>query len=468
MVDLILRVHGTGAGDDVIPPGQRFGPDEFQQQPGDGPVIVPEDDAAVGQSLHGALVKDHPLGGDGREQTQLLAGGAVVRAPGQHPGAEPLDITADFFKVGTAGLGPAAVQQQTPGGGYISRGPGPQLRVAPEQGFDFLAVGSQGLGPDGVIEADNNLVGPRGVRFQYMGRGGVHDGGPLPQKHHPVQTVRVAGAVHPLNGLALLLGLLGQLLHQGGFAAAWPAFDEIHLHPRLPPQGLKIAFEPGGCGGTEEEINGFARGLHHERTPRFCYKAMQKRGGLCFLHGSVSVLAHLPDLLPQGQEIRKGVRFILLLAEQGGGVERAHEPDAAFFNKGAVLFGHGEIRPDHPLGGNAAQADHDLGLQDAELFPQPGHTGLALGRERVAVLGRAALDDVGDVAVLVPVQVDGKQVFIQQLAAAAHKRQALLILALAGTLAHKQHFGRGYALPEHHVGAGGMQRATGAGEALGA
>ncbi len=89
------------------------------------------------------------------------------------------------------------------------------------------------------------------------------------------------------------------------------------------------------------------------------------------------VLAHLPVyLLPQGQEIRKGVRFILLLAEQGGGVERAHEPDAAFFNKGAVLFGHGEIRPDHPLGGNAAQADHDLGLQDAELLPQPGHTGL--------------------------------------------------------------------------------------------
>ena len=62
----------------------------------------------------------------------------------------------------------------------------------------------------------------------------------------------------------------------------------------------------------------------------------------------------------------------------------------------------------------------------------------------------------------------GKSTLMKQLAAAAHKRQALLILALAGTLAHKQHFGRGYALPEHHVGAGGVQRATGAGEALGA
>ncbi len=76
-----------------------------------------------------------------------------------------------------------------------------------------------------------------------------------------------------------------------------------------------------------------------------------------------------------------------------------------------------------------------------ELFPEPGHTGFALGGQRVAVLGRAALDDVGDVAVFASVQIDGKQVFVQQLAAAAHKGQALLVLALAGAFAHEQHLG---------------------------
>ena len=42
---------------------------------------------------------------------------------------------------------------------------------------------------------------------------------------------------------------------------------------------------------------------------------------------------------------------------------------------------------------------------------------------------------------------------VQQLAAAAHKGQALLVLAGAGTFAYKQHLGIGHALAEHHVGA---------------
>ena len=35
-----------------------------------------------------------------------------------------------------------------------------------------------------------------------------------------------------------------------------------------------------------------------------------------------------------------------------------------------VLPGDGKIRFDHPLGGDAAQAHHDLRLQQAELLPQ--------------------------------------------------------------------------------------------------
>ena len=145
-------------------------------------------------------------------------------------------------------------------------------------------------------------------------------------------------------------------------------------------------------------------------------------------------------------------------------MEGAHEQDAALLDELPMLLCHRKVRADHPLRGNAAQTDHDLWPQQTELFPQPGHAGLALGRQRVPVLGRAAFDDVGNIAVPAAVQIDGEQISIQQLAAAAHKRQALLILALAGAFAYKQYFGIFNTLTEHHVGAGLAQLAACAGQ----
>ena len=138
------------------------------------------------------------------------------------------------------------------------------------------------------------------------------------------------------------------------------------------------------------------------------------KGDDTWAEGLIGMQTDFVDFIPQGHKIRKGGGFVLRLPEQGGGMEGAHEPYAVLLHKGAVFLGHGEIGADHPLRGDAAQADHDLWLQQLELFPEPGHTGLALGGQRVTVLGRAALDDVGNVAVFAPVQIDGKQVFVQQ------------------------------------------------------
>ena len=65
MVNFILRVHGAGAGDDVVAPRQRLGADELQQQAGDCPVVVPEEDAFVCQRLHRALIEHLAFGRDG-------------------------------------------------------------------------------------------------------------------------------------------------------------------------------------------------------------------------------------------------------------------------------------------------------------------------------------------------------------------------------------------------------------------
>ena len=146
---------------------------------------------------------------------------------------------------------------------------------------------------------------------------------------------------------------------------------------------------------------------------------------------------------------------------QGG-----HEPHAVLFLEQAVLLGHRDVRPDEPLGGDAPQAHHDLRPDDAELLPQPGQAGVPLFGQRVAVLRRAALDDVGDENVLVPRQVHRGEILVQQLAAAAHKGQALLVLVFAGAFADEHHFRRFGAGAEHHVGAGLTQAALAAGQTL--
>ena len=54
-------------------------------------------------------------------------------------------------------------------------------------------------------------------------------------------------------------------------------------------------------------------------------------------------------------------------------------------------------------------------------------------------MGRAALDDISDIAILLPVQIDDAQHLIQQPSRRSHKGFPLQILLLTGTLAHKHH-----------------------------
>ena len=272
MVYLVVGVHGAGAGDDVVAPGQRLGPDELEKQAGDGAVVVMEDHIPVGQRLYGAAVEDRPFRRDGRQQPQLFAGRGPLGQAGESPGAEPLDVAADFLEVGTARLSPAAVQQQAPGRCDIPRGPAAQGSVLGEEPLHLVGVGVEGVGVQCVVQAHHLLLCARGVRLHDMGCGGVHDGGALVEKDDAVQTVGVAGAVDALDRLPLLLGLDGQPLHQRRFAAARPAFDEIHLHPRFPPKRLKIALESGGGGGAQKEINRIAAYSIHTQTPHFCYR----------------------------------------------------------------------------------------------------------------------------------------------------------------------------------------------------
>ncbi|MNC84976.1 hypothetical protein D3C83_05460 [compost metagenome] len=124
--------------------------------------------------------------------------------------------------------------------------------------------------------------------------------------------------------------------------------------------------------------------------------------------------------------------------------------------------------------GNAGVARQQVGCRDlAQRDDQlrPYQVDLAveirLARQRlrllgIAVAGRPAFDDVGNVHVLSALQPDRRQHAVEQLAGLAHERLALRVLVRAGTLAHEQPVGVLVADAEHGLVALRVQRAIGA------
>ena len=89
---------------------------------------------------------------------------------------------------------------------------------------------------------------------------------------------------------------------------------------------------------------------------------------------------------------------------------------------------------------------------------QPADAGVLLHRERIAVVRRAALDDVGDIDVLA-LHADDRQHVVEQHARLADKGLALQVLVGAGALADEQHLGVMAADAEDDVCARLTQRA---------
>ena len=207
----------------MVAPRQGFGTDQLQQQAGHRAVVIPEHDELIRQCLCSALIKHFTLGGDGGKQAQLFAANAF-RAR-HHPGAQPFDITAHLVEIGAAGFGAAAVQQKAACRCNISCSAAAQQGVAGKQRLDLIGALVQLFCIDGVVQTHHHFVRTGSIRLHHMGCSGIHDSPVLPGQNHAVQTVRVAGTVDALRQFAALFGSTGKPLHQGGFAAARPAFD---------------------------------------------------------------------------------------------------------------------------------------------------------------------------------------------------------------------------------------------------
>src|SRR3990170_3251379 len=115
-----------------------------------------------------------------------------------------------------------------------------------------------------------------------------------------------------------------------------------------------------------------------------------------------------------------------------------------------------------PGQGVSPQADDDLRLYQLDLPLEVLAAGVDLPGERVAVVWRAALDDVGDEH-LVAAQADGGDQFVQEAAGGPDEGAGLLVLVEAGRLAHEQNVSVRRAFARDGASAGAAEVAVGAG-----
>ncbi len=121
----------------------------------------------------------------------------------------------------------------------------------------------------------------------------------------------------------------------------------------------------------------------------------------------------------------------------------------------------GDIGAQQVLRCDAPHRQHDLGFQQGDLLFQVGQAFRGFARRRIAIAGRPAFEDIGDVNLLAR-QTDRTQHGIQELTGPAHKGLTLAILIGARRFADNEPFRPLVAHAEHSLSARAAQRAAGA------
>ena len=143
-------------------------------------------------------------------------------------------------------------------------------------------------------------------------------------------------------------------------------------------------------------------------------------------------------------------RLAQLLGVQRGGrvVHREQRPLALHHQRPVDLA---DLRAGGEVGQRVAAERHDDPRgDDRQLLLEHGHPVRDLGLRGIAVLRGPRLDDVRDVDVAA-LETCLTQEFVQELPGAAHERAALLVLALARSLANEHHRGGLGAVAGHEV-----------------
>jgi hypothetical protein len=138
-----------------------------------------------------------------------------------------------------------------------------------------------------------------------------------------------------------------------------------------------------------------------------------------------------------------------LLVERGGGMKHRHDDAPADLLRLAV--NRADLRAWEELRHREAPQRHDhLGVDRGDLAIEVVGAGGHLLWQRVAVIRRAVLDDVGDEDRLA-IQSNCRQQLVEELSRRANERTSLLVLAIARRLADEHYLGVGAALARHRI-----------------
>ena len=176
-----------------------------------------------------------------------------------------------------------------------------------------------------------------------------------------------------------------------------------------------------------------------------------------FLQERADLLHVLPD-----------VTLAVGAAQQERGVKGRDERRAAVLERATAEPRDRILRLQQRLRGERPQRDDDLRPNAVDLLKEERLAGLDLVRLGIAVLGRPALDDVGDVDLVAP-KPDGLDDLREELARAPDERDALNVFVRAGRFADEHQIRRRVAHTEHDLPAAQLvQLATRAVADLGA
>ena len=143
--------------------------------------------------------------------------------------------------------------------------------------------------------------------------------------------------------------------------------------------------------------------------------------------------------------------------EGGGGVVHRHDGATTDLPRLAVNAADA-LAGDEFVERVAPQRNDHQGVYGGDLAVEVGIAGADLAGFRVAVVRRAALDDVGNEDLL-PAHADGAEQAFEELTGGANERPALLVFVEAGGFADEQQGAVGVALTGYGVRAALVQRA---------
>ena len=169
------------------------------------------------------------------------------------------------------------------------------------------------------------------------------------------------------------------------------------------------------------------------------------------------------DLIPQAHKIIECLRPLAEIPQKRRGMIDSGAPNTVYLHPLAMLSCDTVVGIDKLLGGDTAQTNDDLRLDQLDLIIQIPDASLLFIIPGIPVFGRSAFDDIRDIDIIVPRQVDDREHIVQQLSGGTDEGLSLQVLLFTRTLTDEHDIRIGIADAKYNAVPGLAEPAAGAG-----